>query len=183
MKMKEKAYKKNKVYKGKAVDFCNDTVILPNNKKATREYIDHPGAVAVVPFVNKTDIIFVKQFRYPVNEITYEIPAGKLDKKESLLKCAKRELGEETGYKTKNIKKLISFWPSPAFSNEELYIYTATNLIPGKSHPDSDEFVNTVIIPFKKALQMIYNGKIKDSKTIIALTVLASSIKNSEVIK
>ena len=174
MKLKEKVYKKNKVYKGIAVDFCNDTIILPNNKKATREYIDHPGAVAVVPFVNKTDIIFVKQFRYPVKEITYEIPAGKLNKKESLLKCAKRELEEETGYKTKNIKKLISFWPSPAFSNEELYIYTAKDLIAGKQHPDSDEFVQTVIIPFQKALQMIYNGKIKDSKTIIALTVLSS---------
>jgi len=174
MKLKEKVFKKNKVYKGKAVDFCNDIIILPNGKKATREYIDHPGAVAVIPLINKTDIIFVKQFRYPVNEITYEIPAGKLDKKESLLKCAKRELEEETGYKTKNIKKLISFWPTPAFSNEELYIYIATDLIAGKKHPDSDEFVQTVTISLKKALQMVYSGKIKDSKTIIALTVLAS---------
>ena len=88
MKLTEKVCKKKKVYIGKAVDFCNDTVILPNNKKATREYIDHPGAVAIIPFINKTDIILVKQFRYPINKITYEIPAGKLDGKEPLIKCA-----------------------------------------------------------------------------------------------
>lgn len=176
MKLKEKVYKKHKVYFGKAVDFCNDEVILPNGNKATREYIDHPGAVAVVPFINKTDIIFVKQYRYPINEITYEIPAGKLDKKESLLKCAKRELKEETGYTTKNIKKLISFWPSSAFSNEELIIYIAKDLVVGKNNPDDDEFVETVTISLKQALQMIKQGKIKDSKTVIALLYIASKI-------
>ena len=88
MKLKEKVYKKNKIYTGIAVDFYNDEIILPNGKKATREYINHPGAVAIVPFVNKEDIILVRQYRYPVDKITYEIPAGKLDhdKKESLLK-------------------------------------------------------------------------------------------------
>jgi len=172
MNLIEKTFKKNKVYCGKAVDFCNDTVLLPNNQKATREYIDHPGAVAVIPFINKTDIVLVKQFRYPINKITYEIPAGKLDKKESLIKCAKRELKEETGYSAKKIKKLLSFWPTPAFSNEILYIYIATDLSLGKKNPDDDEFVETIVINFKKALNMIKNGAIKDSKTIIALTYL-----------
>jgi len=172
MKLTEKALKKNKVYYGKAVDFCNDTVLLPNNKKATREYIDHPGAVAVIPFINKTDIVFVKQFRYPINETTYEIPAGKLDEKESPIKCAKRELKEETGYSTKKIKKLLSFWPTPAFSNELLHIYIATDLLLSKNNPDDDEFVENIIIPYKKSLEMIKNGTIKDSKTIIALTYL-----------
>lgn len=176
MKLREKVYKKNKVYAGKAVDFCNDEIILPDGKKATREYIDHPGAVAIVPFVNKTDIILVRQYRYPVDKITYEIPAGKLDKKESLLKCAKRELKEETGYSAKTIKKLISFWPSSAFSNEELVIYAAKDLVCGKVNPDEDEFIENLIIPFKKALQMIKQGKIKDSKTVIALLYIASKI-------
>ncbi|MDD3922491.1 MAG: NUDIX hydrolase [Endomicrobiaceae bacterium] len=172
MKLIEKTYKKEKVYYGKAVNFCNDVVLLPNNQKATREYIDHPGAVAVIPFLNKKDIILVKQFRYPINKITYEIPAGKLDKKESLIKCVKRELKEETGYSAKKIKKLLSFWPTPAFSNEVLHIYIATELSSGKNCPDDDEFVENVIISYKEALQMVKNGKIKDSKTIIALTYL-----------
>ena len=178
MKLREKVYKKNKIYIGKAVDFCNDEIILPNGKKATREYIYHPGAVAVVPFLDKTDIILVRQYRYPIDEITYEIPAWKLDigKKESSLECAKRELKEETGYSAKTIKKLISFWPSSAFSNEKLVIYVARNLIQGKANPDNDEFIKNLVLPFKKALQMVKQGKIKDSKTIIALLYIASKI-------
>ncbi len=178
MKLREKVYKKNKVYVGKVVDFCNDEIILPDGNKATREYIDHPGAVAIIPFVNKTDIILVRQYRYPVDEITYEIPAGKLEpgKKESLLGCAKRELKEETGYKAKTIKKLISFWPSSAFSNEELVIYIAKDLVKGTVNPDDDEFIENLAVPFKKALQMVKQGKIKDSKTVIALLYIASKI-------
>lgn len=176
MKLKETVYKKNRIYTGKAVNFCKDDIVLPNGNKAVREYIDHPGAVAIVPFINKTDIIMVKQYRYPVDKITYEIPAGKLDKKESLLKCAKRELKEETGYSTKNIKKLISFYPSTAFSNEELIIYTAKDLVPGKQNPDEDEFIQNAVVPFKQALQMIKNGRIKDAKTVIALLYIASKI-------
>ncbi|MBR4632008.1 MAG: NUDIX hydrolase [Elusimicrobia bacterium] len=176
MKLREKVFKKNRIYTGKAINFCKDEVVLPNKNKAVREYIDHPGAVAVVPFINKTDIIMVKQYRYPVDKITYEIPAGKLDKKESLLKCAKRELKEETGFETKNIKKLISFYPSTAFSNEELIIYIAKDLVSGKQNPDDDEFIENTIIPFKKALRMIKQGKIKDAKTVIALLYVASKI-------
>lgn len=174
MKLTEKVFKKKKVFIGKAVDFCNDTVILPNNKKATREYIDHPGAVAIVPFINKTDIILVKQYRYPINKITYEIPAGKLDGKEPLIKCAKRELQEETGYTAKKIEKLISFWPSSAFSNETLHIYTATELTAGKNNPDDDEFLMNYKVSLKQAYEMVKTGKIKDSKTVIAITMLVA---------
>jgi ADP-ribose pyrophosphatase len=119
------------------------------------------------------NIVFVRQFRYPVNEITYEIPAGKLDKNEKPLKCVNRELEEETGFKAKKIEKLLSFWPTPAFSNEVLHIYKALDLVKGKTNPDEDEFINTVIVPYKKAIEMIKKGKIKDSKTIIALTYLS----------
>ncbi len=176
MKLKEKLYKKNRIYAGKVVDFYSDEIILPNGKKAVREYLAHPGAVAVVPFINETDIIMVKQYRYPVNKITYELPAGKLDRKESLLKCARRELKEETGYGAKKIKKLISFYPSTAFSDEELHIYSACGLIEGKENPDEDEFINRVIVPFKKALNMVKTGKIKDAKTVIALLYIAARI-------
>lgn len=171
MKLKEKLYKKNKIYKGRAIDFCVDEIILPDGKNAKREYINHPGAVAIVPFVNKKDIVLVRQYRYPIDKITYEIPAGKLDKskKESLIACARRELKEETGFSAKKITKLLSFFPSSTFSNEELYIYLAEGLIPGETHPDEDEFVEKIIIPFKQALDMIKTGKIKDAKTVIAL--------------
>jgi ADP-ribose pyrophosphatase len=85
-------------------------------------------------------------------------------------------LKEETGYTAKKIKKLTSFYPSTAFSNEELIIYTAKDLVAGKQNPDDDEFIERVTVPFKKALQMIKQGKIKDAKTVISLLYIASKI-------
>jgi ADP-ribose pyrophosphatase len=169
--MKEKLFKAKRVHKGKALDFYSDTVILPNGAKAVREYIKHPGAVAVLPFVDDKHILLVKQYRYPVKEITYEIPAGKTDKGEQPLKAVKRELTEETGYSAKNIKKLITFWPTAAFSDEVLHIYVAGGLKKaGNACPDFDEFINAEIFDFDKVFEMIKNGKIKDAKTIIALS-------------
>ncbi|MCG2726998.1 MAG: NUDIX hydrolase [Elusimicrobia bacterium] len=170
IKLLEKNLKSKKIFTGKAVGFNVDTIKLPNGKTATREYLTHPGAVAVLPILKNGDIIFVKQYRYPVKEATYEIPAGKLhSKKDNFLKRAIAELKEETGYRAKKLKHLIDFWPTPAFSNELLKIYLATDLKEGKSMPDEDEFLKIEFIPLNKALKMIKTGKIKDSKTIIAL--------------
>lgn len=101
MNLKEKILLKNQIYKGKHINFFADTIILPNNREALREYTDHPGAVAILPFLDERNIILVKQYRYPVGKITYEIPAGKLDRKESPIDCAIRELKEETGFSAK----------------------------------------------------------------------------------
>jgi ADP-ribose pyrophosphatase len=169
MKLKEKTFKRRRLYKGKSVDFYADLIKLPNKKTALREYITHPGAVSVIPFLNTRDIVLVKQYRYPVKKITYELPAGKVSPGENLLGCAKRELMEETGFKTGRIKKLISYWPSPAFSTELLHIYVAGKLTPVESSPDEDEFIDRIILPFDEALKWVYKGKIRDSKTIIAL--------------
>jgi ADP-ribose pyrophosphatase len=169
MKFEEKFYKKKSGYAGKAVNFNVDEITLPDGKRATREYVDHPGAVAVLPFVDKDRIILVRQYRYPVKERTYEIPAGKLDKGESILSCVKREMQEETGYKPHNIKKLLSYWPTPAFSNEIIHIFTASGLTRSALTPDEDEFIEAVVLPFEKTLAMIKSGTIKDSKTVIAL--------------
>ena len=153
--------------------FRVDTVLLPNGKKATREFLDHPGAVGVVPFLDKDTVIMVRQYRHPVKEVTLELPAGKLDKGENPLACVKRELQEETGYTAKKIKPLVKYWPTPAFANEVLHLYVATNLKAGDMNTDEDEFLQCVTVPYKKALAMALNGKIKDSKTIIALLACA----------
>jgi len=164
---------KKVIWSGRAVDFRVDTIRLPNGKKATREYIDHPGAVGVVPFVDKDHIAMVRQYRHPVGEVTLELPAGKIDKGESLLTCVKRELNEETGYTAKKIRPLLQYWPTPAFANEVLHLYVATGLTAGKMHTDDDEFLRCVVVPFKKAVKMALNGEIKDSKTIVALLACA----------
>ncbi len=167
--LKEISHKKRLIFSG-TVKFRADTVTLPNGKKATREFMDHPGAVAVLPVLPGGRIIFVRQHRYPVGEDTLEIPAGKLHSgADDLLKRVKAELREETGYTAKKIKPLLSYWPTPAFANEVLYLYTAEGLTPGTAEPDEDEFLRVEILPFEKALAMIKKGLIKDSKTIIAL--------------
>ncbi|MFI5363148.1 MAG: NUDIX domain-containing protein [Elusimicrobiota bacterium] len=162
-----------RIWKGRAVNFVVDTIRLPNGKLATREYLDHPGAVGVVPFLNRDTIVMVRQYRHPVYKVTLELPAGKLDKGENLLRCVKRELREETGYTAKTIRPLINYWPTPAFANEVLHMYVAEGLKPGKMSTDEDEFLQCVTVPFKKAVAMVLNGEIMDSKTIVALLACA----------
>jgi len=169
MKYKEQTLKQKRIYKGKSIDFSVDTIILPNNKKAIREYTQHPGAVSVLAFLDSKNIVLVKQYRYPVKRITYELPAGKVDKGENLLECIQRELREETGFKAKKIRKLISYWPTPAFSTEILHIFVAQKLVPVEDRPDEDEFIDKVIVPFDQAIKWIKQRKIRDSKTIIGL--------------
>jgi ADP-ribose pyrophosphatase len=173
----EKLVKQNKIYTGKAVDFYCDEVQLQNGQTASREYLGHPGAAAVLPFLDQRNIILVKQYRYPIGKYTFELPAGKIDPGESPLDCINRELEEETGYKAKRIEKMLNFYPSTAFSNEVLHIFAAFGLIKGDSHPDEDEFVTTEIFDFKKAVGMIKTGEIMDSKTIIALLYFDNILK------
>jgi ADP-ribose pyrophosphatase len=173
----EKFVSKKTIWRGRAVDFRGDTVKLPNGKLATREFLDHPGAVGIVPFLDKKHVVMVRQYRHPVGEVTLELPAGKLDKGESVMTCAKRELKEETGYTARKITPLIQYWPSPAFANEVLHLYTAENLVPGRMNTDEDEFLQCVIVPFERALRMIKRGEIRDSKTVVGLLSCAVNRK------
>lgn len=178
MKLVERSVRRRRVHKGVAVDFWSDTVRLPSGGTATREYLGHPGAVAVVALQDggkDPGIVFVRQYRYPVKEVTFEIPAGKLDKGEAPLSCVRRELEEETGLVARRVRKVLSYWPTPAFADEVIHIYEASGLSKGTFHPDDDEFIEPVVLPLSRALRMIRSGKIKDSKTIIAL--LAYSLR------
>lgn len=157
------------VYRGRAVSFNADDILLPNGRKACREYLFHHGAVGVLPFLDPKTVVLVRQFRYPVGRVTLELPAGKLDRGEAHLACIRRELREETGYTARRIRHLIDFWPTPAFSNELLRIYAAEGLVRGRCCPDHDEFIEAVALPYREALGLVWSGKIKDSKTVIAL--------------
>ncbi len=135
--------------------------------------MDHPGAVGVVPFLPDGSVVLVRQYRYPVGKVTLEIPAGKLDGRESRRRCVRRELREETGYGARRITKLLNYWPTPAFANEVLFLYVAEGLIPGRLSPDADEFLEVVTMPFARALALVRSGGIRDSKTVIALLACA----------
>lgn len=156
------------------MSFCQDIVRLPNGRRAKRDYMLHPGAVTVAAFLDRDYLLMEKQYRYPVRKTIYELPAGKIDKGENPLACARRELAEETGYWPKRIKKILSFWPSPAFATEEMYLYVAWELVKKEDAKDEDEFLETFAMKFDQAVDWVRRGKIMDSKSVI--TILA--IKN-----
>jgi len=165
---KERFLKTLVTHKGRAVGFRVDQIRLPNGQKAQREYLTHPGAVGVLAFESPTKILLVKQYRYPVGEFTYEIPAGKLTKGEDPVECVKRELEEEAGFRAPKVRKIVAFWPTAAFSDEVIHVFVATHLIPTHIHPDEDEFLEIVRVSPAKMERLIKTGKIRDSKSIIA---------------
>jgi ADP-ribose pyrophosphatase len=174
----ETPIRRRRVHHGRAVDFWVDTVRLPSGRSAQREYLGHPGAVAVVPVAggpaDNPDILFVRQYRYPVKQMTLELPAGKLDPGESPRACVNRELEEETGRRAGRVKKLLAYWPTPAFADEVIHLFVARDLRAGRFRPDDDEFIEPVVLPLREALRRIRRGAIQDSKTIIGLLAFAS---------
>jgi len=146
-----------------------DKVQLPNGRQSTREMIKHQGAVGILPVLPDGSMIFVKQFRYAMNSVIYEIPAGKLEVGEDHLECAKRELSEETGYKAQKWEKLTSIVTTPGFTNETIHLYMATGLTLEKQHPDPDEFLDVVALKPEEVKKMVLQEEIFDAKTLAAL--------------
>lgn len=159
-------------FSGRLLKVNIDTVTLPNGNKTTREIINHPGAVAVVPILDDGSIVFVKQYRYPIDTVLYEIPAGKLDVGEDPDVCAVRELSEETGYTASKWQKLTSIVTTPGFTDEVIHLYAASGLEKHAQHTDEDEFIDVVTLKPEQVKKMVLNGEIYDSKTLSALYLL-----------
>lgn len=157
------------VYDGNLLKVYCDKVELPNGKEASREFIRHPGAVAVVPVTPEGNIVLVRQYRYPVGKTMLEVPAGKLDKGEHPDECARRELEEETGYVAHTIKKLSSIYTTPGFTDEVIHLYLAEHLTLAKQCPDEDEFLDVEEYTKEQIKIMINDGTINDAKSILAL--------------
>lgn len=153
------------LYRGRIINLRNDTVQLPNGTVAHREYVEHMGGAAILPIDDTGNVLLVRQYRYPYRRILYEIPAGKLEKGEAPDTTALRELEEETGYTARDLESYGVFLPSPGYTNEKLYLYVATGLQKRTVHPDEDEFVDIVRLPFDEVLRMVLDGEIQDGKT------------------
>lgn len=165
----EKKIDSKKVYQGSFLQIFEDAVRLPNGREASREYVKHPGATAVVAIANDGRIAMVRQYRYPVGKVTFEIPAGKLDAGEEPLVCAKRELKEETGYVAERWTKLTSLLTTPGFTDEVIHLYKADKMHFDQACPDEDEFIHTDLYTPEELRQMIADETIVDAKTIVAL--------------
>ena len=167
--LKEDKISSTQIFSGKLIDLYLDKVRLPNGKKSTREWIDHPGAVCIVPILDNGDILLIRQFRYGPREEFIEIPAGKIDKNEDPLKCGLRELEEETGYKSNKLTFLTNIHPAIGFSNEKMWMYLAEELELSKKKLDEDEFLELLPTPLNQAIEWVFSGKITDVKTIIGI--------------
>lgn len=165
----EKKLSSKEVFYGKLLHVFFDEARLPNGEIGTREWIKHPGACAVVPVFENGDIMLIRQYRYPMGQIFWEVPAGKIDKNEIQDITARRELEEEAGLKTGDLEYVGHFYPGIGYSDEIIHIYLAWNLISVEQKMDEDEFVLKVRVPFKEAIRMVHSGEINDGKTVICL--------------
>ena len=174
----EKKLSSEEIFDGVAIHLFRDEILLPNGNKGVREVVRHPGAVCVIPITDEGEVIFVNQFRYALDRVTLEVPAGKLEKGEDPMEAALRELSEETGVTAQNIEPLDALYTSPALIDEIIYMYIATGLSQGEQHLDDDEFVNAVKIPLDEAIDMVMSGKILDAKTQLIILKAAKYLEN-----
>lgn len=168
-KLKETKISGQEIFRGKIINLRVDTVRLPNGKEATREVVEHPGAVAIAALNEKNEIILIHQYRAPVDEVIIEIPAGKLERGEDPFLCAQRELEEETGWLAGKWEHIFTFYTTPGFSDEVMYLYLAKDLQVSQQSLDEDEFVEIITVPVEAALEMAKTGQIKDAKTIMGI--------------
>ena len=154
-------------YDGYFLKIQSDTVRLPDGKTTTREYIKHPGAVVIIPVFEDGSVLLERQFRYPLDRVFIEFPAGKIDPGEDPLECAKRELREETGYTASSWEFLCTIHNAIAYSDEHLDLYLARGLQEGSRQLDDGEFLDTFKASVPEMLDWVREGKITDVKTVI----------------
>lgn len=166
------------VYDGALLHVRRDEVSLPGGKESVREWIDHPGASAVVPFFSDGSTMLVRQYRYPARKVFWEVPAGKIDiEGESPEGVARRELEEEIGWRARRMEHMGSYYPCIGYSNEIIHIYLAFDLEEGQQELADGELLQPVKMAFGEALSMVYGGQIDDMKTISALVIASKRLQ------
>lgn len=169
------------IHRGKIYSLIRENVTLENGVTTDMEFVDHPGATAIIPMLSDSRVLLLKQYRHSLREYIWEIPAGTLDPEEEMLDCAKRELIEETGYSAERWQKLAEITPVPGYSDERIHIYLATGLQPVKQNLDKDEIINVHEVKFSRAVEMIEMGEIQDAKSISGLYMALNWLKRNEI--
>lgn len=168
MELTEKTLTSREVYRGRILRVREDTVRLPNGKTAEREVAEHPGGVGILA-LDGGDVLLVRQYRYAFSRVLTEIPAGKREPGEEPFVTAQRELREEIGATAGKWTELGALIASPGCYGEVLYLYMAQELTFEDTHPDEDEFLDVVRMPFDRAVELCMTGELTDAKTVIAL--------------
>ena len=167
--MKIQTLTSEKMYAGRAFNVRRDLVKLPNGKTTRLDIVDHSGAVTILPVDDQGFIWFVSQYRHPTGGEILELPAGTLEEGEDPLVCAQREIQEEIGMGSRDLKKIGEFFLTPGYSTEYMYIYLARDLYPSSLPQDADEILDPVQLHLDEAKAKIASGEIKDAKTIASL--------------
>lgn len=165
----EKKISSRTVYRGRLLTVKKDEVSLPDGGVASREYVVHPGAAIILPLFDDGSVLLERQFRYPVGNHFYELPAGKLEPDEAPLETAKRELVEETGYVAAEWRELGRLHPCIGYSDEQIDFFLARKLEFKGVRPDEGEFLETLRMPLADSVDWIRRGRITDTKTILGL--------------
>ncbi len=158
-----------RVYEGRILNLRVDEIRTPTGVEALREIVENGGAVAIVALDDQQRVVLVRQYRHAVRSLVIEVPAGKLDGDEDPLEGAQRELREETGFRAGRWERLGSFYPAPAWSTEFVYLYLATDLIPGPAHLETNEAIELSYVSLAEAIGMIHSGAITDGKTMAGI--------------
>lgn len=176
-----------RIYTGRVLSLDVDTVRFPNGTVGELEMIRHSGASAVIPLIEvpneESRVILIRQYRYAAEGFVYEIPAGRLDDKETPEECARRELKEETGYTAEKLVPLTAIFTTPGFTDERIHLFLATGLTPGSNALETDEILEVCPTPLSLALEMIRVGEIQDGKTISALLFASLFLKWSKPLR
>ena len=157
------------LHEGSVGSFALHDLELSNGTRVTLELLRHPGAAAVVPFLDRERILLIRQYRFAANGVIWEVPAGKRDPGETAEACAARELEEETGYRAGRIERTGEILTTPGFSDERIWLFCAFDLLPGPARPEPSEAIELHTVELARALEMIRSGEIVDAKTIVAL--------------
>lgn len=167
-----------RVWQHRFLDAHVDRVRFPDGSEGEQVLIHHPGAAAVVPVLSDPrgsdpQILLIRQYRYAVGGLLWEIPAGRLEPNEAPIDCARRELREETGCQCERLEPLTWLWTTPGFTNEKIHLFMATGLTQGMAAREADEFMEVVPLPLSEILAMIQRGEITDAKTQVAILYVA----------
>ena len=181
MKLYEKTLASETKFEGRIIKVILDDVELENGKTAKREVVCHNGGVCVAALTENDEVLLVRQFRYPYKEILLELPAGKLEKGEDPFEAMKREQMEETGTMGENYVSLGNLYPSPGYCGEIIRIWACRVSAKGEMHLDDDEFLEVERIPLQKAVEMVLNNEIPDSKTQVGILKTAALVKNGKL--
>jgi ADP-ribose pyrophosphatase len=163
-------------FTSRVFDVRREEVVEPGGLKATRDFIEHPGSVVVLPVFRDGRILMIRQYRHSAGQYLWELVAGRRDGDETFAHGAQRELQEETGYRARSMRQLCDLFPSPGFLREKMVIFLARGLQAGPANPEADEKITSRIFSLREALEWIRLGKIRDGKTIAGILYYAKFI-------